>query len=325
MTTIQDVARAAGVSTATVSRVLNGNAEVNLEMAARVTATVQQLGYRPNGVARNLRRRTASVWGLIISDVESSYFTTLVRGVEDLARANGFSVVVCNSQDDPEQEARYIEVALAEQMAGVILSPARSTSDISELIARGIPVVTIDRRLDDQIAAAVVVDNAAAAHNATLHLLDNGYRRVACVTGPQHVSTAVERLAGYRDALRARGIPREAALEQIENYREDGGYRAVERLMTSARPPDAFLLANGLLTVGALRALHAGGYSIPAEVGVVGFDDTPWAQVTLPPLTTVAQPTDALGRAAAEFLLAKGAPMTRTFPTELIVRQSSTR
>lgn len=323
MTTMQDVARVAGVSTATVSRVLNRNADVNREMAARVTAAVKQLDYRPNGAARNLRRRTASVWGLIISDFESSYFTTLVRGVEDVARANGFSVVVCNSRDDPAQEAEYIKVALAEQMAGVILSPARPDSDISELTARGIPVVTIDRRLGTEIASAVVVDNVAAARNATLHLLANGYCRIACVTGPQHISTAVERLQGYREALEDSNFLPDPSLEQIENYREDGGFRAVERLMASDRPPDAFLLANGLLTVGALRALHAGGHSIPDEVGVVGFDDTPWAQVTQPPLTTIGQPTESVGRVAAELLLERNTLVTRTLATQLIVRSSS--
>jgi len=325
MTTMQDVARAAGVSTATVSRVLNGRPDVNPELAARVTATVQELGYRPNGVARTLRRRVASVWGLIVSDVESSYFTSLVRGVEAVARANGYSVVVCNSQDDPGTEAAYLEVALAEQMAGVIISPARPDSDISPLLARGVPVVAIDRRLAQGATSAVVVDNVAAARRATLHLLDAGYRRVACVTGPEHVSTAVERLRGYRDALHDRGLEADPALERVENYRVDGGRRAVRELAALPEPPDALLLANGLLTVGALSALHELGIAVPEEMGVVGFDDSPWAEVTRPPLTTVAQPTDALGRAAAELLLRPGAPVVRTLDTDLIVRGSSTR
>lgn len=322
---MQDVARAAGVSTATVSRVLNGRPDVNPELAARVTATVQELGYRPNGVARTLRRRVASVWGLIVSDVESSYFTSLVRGVEAVARANGYSVVVCNSQDDPGTEAAYLEVALAEQMAGVIISPARPDSDISPLLARGVPVVAIDRRLAQGATSAVVVDNVAAARRATLHLLDAGYRRVACVTGPEHVSTAVERLRGYRDALHDRGLEADPALERVENYRVDGGRRAVRELAALPEPPDALLLANGLLTVGALSALHELGIAVPEEMGVVGFDDSPWAEVTRPPLTTVAQPTDALGRAAAELLLRPGAPVVRTLDTDLIVRGSSTR
>ncbi len=324
MTTMQDVARAAGVSTATVSRVLNGR-DVNPEMAARVAAVVRELGYRPNGSARTLRRRVAAVWGLIVSDVESSYFTSLVRGVEAVARAQGYSVVVCNSQDDPEIEAAYLDVALAEQMAGVILSPARPDSDVSALVARDVPVVSIDRRLATGATSAVVVDNAAAAYRATAHLLDAGYRRVACVTGPQHISTAVERLQGYRDALRDRGAAADPALERIENYRVDGGRRAVRALAALPDPPDALLLANGLLTVGALSALHELDLEIPTQVGVVGFDDSPWAEVTRPPLTTVVQPTDALGRAAAELLLAPGPPVVRTLDTELVVRGSTTR
>lgn len=325
MITIQDVARAANVSTATVSRVLNGRDSVNPEMTVRVIETVKRLGYRRNGVARNLRRRTASVWGLIISDVESSYFTGLVRGVEDVARENGFSVVVCNSHDEVAQEAAYIEVIIAEQMAGVIMSPSRPDSDISELTQRGIPVVTIDRRLSTPASSSVVVDNVAAARRATIHLLDNGYRRIACVTGPQHISTAVERLVGYRLALEERGIPRVADLERFANFREDGGYAAVEVLLALEERPDALLLGNGLMTVGALRALHERGCSVPSEIGVVGFDDSPWAQVTDPPLTTVSQPAGAVGRVAAKLLLAGAPTKQRVLATDLIVRSSSTR
>jgi LacI family transcriptional regulator len=325
MTTIQDVARAAGVSTATVSRVLNAQGSVNAEMASRVMAAVGELGYRPNGVARNLRRRVAPVWALLISDLESSYFTSLVRGVEAVARANGYSVLVCNSQDDLDLEADYLSVAIAEQAAGVIISPARPETDIAELIARGIPVVTIDRLLRSHAVSAVVVDNVDAARTATAHLLDRGYERVACVTGPQHISTAVERLEGYRRALRDRAIPIDPALERVENYREDGGYRAVEAFLALPEPPDAVLATNGLLAVGAFRALHDRGTAVPGEVGIVGFDDSPWAEVTDPPLTTIAQPTEELGRAAAELLLAGGDPVVRTLGARLVVRRSSLR
>ncbi|WP_427175289.1 LacI family DNA-binding transcriptional regulator [Arthrobacter sp. 92] len=325
MTTIYDVAREARVSTATVSRVLNGRV-VRAELRARVMTAVEDLGYTPNGVARNLRRQTGSVWMLIISDVESTYFTSLVRGVESVASENGYSVVVCNSHDDPELEARHIEVALAEQMAGVILSPSRPDTDVSRLSGRRVPVVTIDRRLAAQATSTVLVDNHAAAEAATSHLLDGGYKRIGCITGPRQISTAVERLEGYRRALAARGLELDAALELMENYREDGGYRGINALLALPEPPDAVLACNGLLAVGALRALHDRGVAIPRDFGIVGFDDSPWSQVTNPPLTTVAQPTDALGRKAAELLLApEKLVSTHMLSTELIVRGSSRR
>jgi LacI family transcriptional regulator len=327
MTTIHDVARHAAVSVATVSRVVNRRDGVNTEMAARVASSVKELGYTPNNVARSLRRRTGSVWALIVSDVASSYFTSLVRGVEAVARASGFSVVVCNSQEDVEQEARYIEVVLSEQMAGVIISPAQPSTDISRLIGRNVPVVTIDRKLDETLVSAVVIDNMVAAANATAHLLDGGFQRIACITGPAHISTAVERLDGYRLALRQHDIDLDASLEKVENYREDGGYRAVEQLLALEDPPDALLTGNSLLTVGAMRALHDRGIAVPTQIGIVGFDDNPWLQVTQPPLSAVAQPADALGRRAAELLLQGSAVPASTIvlSARLVVRASSRR
>jgi LacI family transcriptional regulator len=327
MTTIHDVAKHAGVSAATVSRVLNGRNDVNPEMASQVIQSVKTLGYRRNGVARSLRRRTGTVWALIISDVESSYFTSLVRGVETVARTNGFSVVLCNSRDDVELEAQYIEVALSEQMSGVILSPARPDTDISRLIEQNVPVVTIDRRLDHPLVNAVVIDNVDAAAIATSHLIEGGFMRIACITGPTHISTAIERLEGYRLALKQHGLAATPHLEKIENYREDGGYRAVEQLLSLPQPPDALLTANGLLTVGAMRALHDRGIIVPDQMGIVGFDDSPWLQITQPPLSAVEQPADQLGRRAAQLLLNSrpADPSTNVLSATLVIRASSRR
>lgn len=296
-------------------------------MVTRVTAAAKALGYRPNGVARSLRRRTGTVWALIISDVESSYFLSLVRGVEDVARSNGFSVVICNSRDDVELEAQYIDVALSEQMSGVILSPAQPDSDVSRLIDRNIPVVTIDRRLAHELASSVVIDNVVAASNATAHLIEGGFRRIACITGPRHISTAVERLEGYRLALRQHGVTPDPDLERVENYHQDGGYRAVEELLALPDPPDALLVTNGAMTVGAMLALHDVGIAVPDQMGIVGFDDSPWLQITQPPLSAVNQPADALGRRAAELLLhpAESHPTSAVLAADLVIRSSSRR
>lgn len=329
MATIYDVARRAAVSPATVSRVLNRRESVNAEMAERVHAAVAALGYRPNSVARSLRRQAAPVWAVVISDIENPHFTSLVRGVEDVARANGKSVVLCNSDEDLAEEAQYLDVALAAQMSGVIISPASDRrTDVSALLARGIPVVTIDRRLRNSPVSSVVVDNSRGARGATRHLLAAGYQRVACITGPLTTSTARQRLAGYRQALREAGVPFDDRLVRVSDYKEAGGYASATDLLAAGRPPDALFVTNSLMTVGSLEAMSDLGIRVAQDVGIVGFDDNPWARLMRPALSTVAQPTNDIGRHAAELLLTgTGAQpaVALTLPTSLIARESSRR
>ena len=331
MSTIYDVARLASVSPATVSRVLNERGDVNPELAARVRHSVAMLGYRPNVVARNLRRQVAAVWALIISDIENPHFTSLVRGVEDVARATGHSVVLCNADEDLDKERSYVDVALAERMAGVLISPASDReSAIAPLLEKGVPVVTIDRRLQSSPVNAVVVSNRLGAQEATTHLLANGYERIACVTGPMRTTTAAQRLGGYRKALSMAGVVADRSLVQVADYKESGGYAATRALLDRDDPPDALFVANGLMTMGALQCLQDCGIDVPNELGIVGFDDRPWARLLRPALTTVAQPTYDLGRTAAQMLVDlvadPQAPVrTVTLPTTLVVRDSSRR
>lgn len=331
MPTIYDVARLAAVSPATVSRVLNDRSDVNPDMARRVRESVQQLGYRPNGVARNLRLKVAAVWALIISDIENPHFTSLVRGVEDGARASGHSVVLCNSDEQLERERRYVDVALAERMAGVVISPSSDReSALGPLLDAGVPVVTIDRRLRNSPVSSIVVANKRGAHEATRHLMEGGYRRIACVTGPLRTSTAAQRLAGYLGALAEAGVVADPDLVRIADFKEVGGADAVRSLLQLRKPPDAIFSANSLMTMGALGALADAGIRVAHDIGVVGFDDLPWARLMHPALTTVAQPTYEIGRSAADMLLERAgrpdAPVrTVTLPTRLVVRESSQR
>ncbi|MFI7129330.1 LacI family DNA-binding transcriptional regulator [Nonomuraea sp. NPDC050153] len=325
---IQDVARHAGVSAATVSRVLNGHTTVNPELAARVHAAVRELGYRPNGVARNLRRRQTTLWAVLVSDVGNSFFTSLVRGVEDGGRQFGYSVVLCNTDENRAREAEYIAVALADNMAGVIISPADDSTDISDLVAAGTAVVTIDRELAETEVDAVLVDNEKGAESATAHLLESGYRRIACITGPRRTSTAMQRLRGYQRALRAFGLQQDRALIRHADFREEGGYSAMGALLDEGVEVDAVFAANNLMTVGAVECLMERGVPIPARVGVIGFDDIPWARLFRPALSTVSQPTYELGRAAAQLLADRienpARPVARmVLQTELHPRESS--
>ncbi|HEY0639067.1 MAG TPA: LacI family DNA-binding transcriptional regulator, partial [Pseudonocardiaceae bacterium] len=203
MPTISDVAAMAGVSTATVSRALNGKSSVSPELVVRVTDAARALGYQPNGPARNLRRQETAVLALIISDVENPFFTAIARGVEDVAHGKGYSVVLCNSDENADKERRYIDVAIQERVAGVILSPTGTATTVDLLVASGTPVVAVDRPLPDREGDTVLVDTRQAARAATGHLIDQGYECVGIVTGPAGVRTADDRLDGYRDALRA--------------------------------------------------------------------------------------------------------------------------
>jgi LacI family transcriptional regulator len=329
--TIYDVAAKAGVSAATVSRVLNGSGAVSSNLTERVQAAVEELKYRPNGVARNLRRRATTVWGLIISDIGNPFFTAMVRGVEDAALEAGYSLVLCNSDDVLDKEGRYIQVALAEQMAGVIITPAsEAQSDLTPLLARGIPVVAVDRRLSRHDVDTVVGDNIRGARLAIEHLLESGCRRIACITGPTQTTTAQERLEGYRQAIAAAGLKVDKSLIMVENFKEDGGYAGAERLLALDHPPDGLFVANNLMTVGALEAVMDVGVDIPQDLLVVGFDDIPWARLTHPRLTTVHQPTYDMGRDAGRLLAARlrgdaGPARTVVLSPALKIRESSVR
>lgn len=303
MSTISDVARSAGVSPATVSRVFNGG-RVSPERIARVRAAAAELGFSPNRVARSLRMQRASVIGLVIPDIENPFFTSLARGVEDAALRTTLSVVLCNTDEDVEKEARYLDIALAEQMAGVIVAAAsRRRSDFSALAARNMPVVAVDRRPRAAEVDAVMVDNQHGGEEATAHLLERGYRDIACITGPAGASTSEDRLAGYRAAMRDAGKADDwiRAYTRHADFRVDGGRTAMEELLALPHRPDAVFVTNNLMTVGALQALREAGVE-PPSFGILSFGDVPWASLVRPPLTTVQLPSYDLGVAAASLL-----------------------
>jgi LacI family transcriptional regulator len=331
MVTIKEVARAAGVSPATVSRALNGRARVDPGLVSRVQAVAAQLGYRPSRVARNLRRRQTSVWGMVISDIRNPFFTDLVRAVEDVASTAGYSLVLCDADEDVTKEAGYLDLVVAERMAGAIVSPASpGASDLRPLVAHEIPVVLVDREVESPALDTVLVDNRRGARDAVDHLITNGYQRIACVTGPECTTTGAERLAGYRDALERAGRAFDPALVRSANFRERDGFAATRSLLELQPAPDALFVANNLMTLGALGAIEEAGWRIPTQIAVVGFDDMPWARLVRPALTTVAQPTYALGQETARLLLRRvqgdqSPPRRVMLATTLNVRGSSVR
>ncbi|HEY9522253.1 MAG TPA: LacI family DNA-binding transcriptional regulator [Thermopolyspora sp.] len=301
MSTIYEVAASAGVSPATVSRVFNG-VNVSEEKSRRVREAASALNFTPNRTARSLRRQNSEVIALVIPDIENPFFTSMARGVEDVAQAAGYSVVLCNTDDDHGKEAKYLSIAVSENMAGGILAAASDRSDVGALIAKGRPIVAVDRSPHGFAVDAVTVDNFSGGRAATKALLDQGYSRVACITGPADVETAQQRSAGWRQAVTAHGAPDSDAYLRYSDYRQGGGRDAMRDLLGMAVPPDAVFVTNNLMSVGALQVLAESGLT-PPTVGVAVFGDLPFAALAPTGITVVHLPARQLGVTAATLLL----------------------
>jgi len=260
------------------------------------------LSYTPNRAARTLRTRSSEVIALVIPDIENPFFTALARGVEDTARAAGYSVVLCNTDDDVRREAHYLEIAVLENMAGVIIAAASDKSDLGPLLALSRAVVAVDRGPHGFDIDAVMVDNRSGGRAATRALVEQGYERIACITGPADVETAQYRADGWRDALKAAGrsSPREYLVHA--NYRVDGGREAMAGLLAIETPPDAVFVSNNLMSVGALQVLYESGLT-PQAFGLAAFGDLPFAAFAPAGLTVVHVPARNLGITAAQMLV----------------------
>lgn len=326
--TIQEVAAEAGVSPATVSRVLNSKDTVGEDLVARVNAAVERLDYRPNGPARSLRRQISDVWVVVVPDIENPFFTSVVRGLEDAAHEARKATVLCNSDGDLAKERSYIDWAIAERAAGVVIAAAEQRrSDVQPLREAGIPVVAVDRRLRDAAVDAVLVDNIAGARAATTHLMEAGAERIACITGPENATTAVERREGWAQALGDRAAD---DLVIHSDYRRTGGASAMRELLERDQIPDAVFVANNLMTVGALDAIAESSLRLRDDILLVAFDELPWSTYQTPTLSAVAQPAAEMGRAAGQLLRERSAAPDSAARTIILqptlhVRQSSTR
>jgi len=300
--TIYDVARRAGVSAATVSRVFNG-ISVSPARADAVHKAAAELGFVRNRNARRLRTSLSEIVAMMVPDIENPFFSVMTRAVEDVVRAEGYSVMLCNTDEDFDREQTYLRVAVAETVAGVIVVPSSDAIDLNPVIERGLPVVCVDRRAPGYDVDTVVADNLDASAQATMLLFDAGYRRIACVTGPEHVETADERLAGWAAAVR-RGTGRDAdpGLIRRARYTVEDGERATHDLLGLPDPPDAFFAANNRLAAGILRVLSGRG-QLPPTIGVVSFGGLPL--VLLAPLGVLVTnlPARDLGLEAARLLL----------------------
>lgn len=296
---MSDIAERAGVSAATVSRVLADLPTVQPHYRERVLRTVEELGYRPNKLGKYLRLQRAETIGIVVSDVENPHFTEMVRKVEDAAYRRGWRVLLCNTDEKADKQRSYLEVLSDERVSGVILSTTNPEgAEIAQLLDSGIPVVAFDRTVDDSRADAIVSASGYAARLATEHLLRSGHRRLGFVGGPINTETGADRLEGYEQAMRTAGL---APSWADGEFRIEGGEAATETLLRE-ESPTALVVANNLMTIGALRALGSRRLRVPEDVALVAIDDPFWAELILPPLTTLAQPVRQMADAAVEFL-----------------------
>jgi len=298
---LREVAQAAKVSPATVSRVLNGSTKVRADYRRRVLEAVDRMDYRPNRLAQNLRRQKAEMIGVVVSDIENPHFSEAVRVIEDAAYRAGYRMLLCNTDETPEKQRTYLEMLADERVLAAIISPAdRKGAGVRSLLDLGIPVVCFDREIDDPRVDAVVCDNVEGLRRATEHLIWLGHERIAYLGGRLDVETGAERLEGYTTTMRAAAL---IPFPLNGDFRADAAERAVEQLLATSPPPTALLVANNLMTLGALRAIRRTGVSVPTDLALVAVDDPPWAELIDPPLTTVAQPVRALADTAMRLAL----------------------
>jgi LacI family transcriptional regulator len=330
MTTITEVARRAGVSAMTVSRVVNRSGYASPATRARVEQAIAELGYVPNAVARHLRSKRSKTIALVVSDITNPFFTTIARGVEDAAAPRGYAVMFANTDESESEEIEYLRMLAQRQIDGVLLVPAGSSAAPFRLLhGQEIPVVVIDRRVVARKVDEVRCDSEQGAYELVRHLIGLGHTRIAVITGRRNISTSTDRVVGYERALREAGLPISPELVAYDSFSLEAGYRQARRILETEPRPTAIFATNNFLAFGALRALREADLRIPGDLSLVTFDDLPAGWHDDPFLTVLAQPAYELGRRATELLLGRlegERPAKRQvvlLPGELIVRRSS--
>lgn len=328
--TLLDVAAAAGVSVATASRAINAQPNVSPQTRARVLAAAEQLRFQPSHAARTLRTQRARVIGLIVPDISSIFYATALRAAEHTLRRQGYTLFITDTEEEAQLEAEAVEALLTHRVAGLILAPTGGPAKPLRraLLRHPVPLVTIDNRVEDLDADAVLLDNIAGTRVLTNHLIDHGHRRIAHLGGLTRETSGAERLAGYRAALSEAGLRDDPALICEGDWSQEAGSRLMAELLALPVPPSAVVVASHSMVVGALLALRAAGKRVPDDVALVCFDDTPSGPVMDPPLTALESQDYDLGRLAAEMLLARlRSPDSRggyevRLPARLLVRRS---
>jgi DNA-binding LacI/PurR family transcriptional regulator len=327
--TIKDVARESGVNVSTVSRALNGGYGVHSDTRELVVAVAERLRYRPNRVARGLVTGRSHSLALVISDIRNLFFAEVARGAEDAAYAAGYDLVLCNSDLDPEKQMLYVQSLLEKRVDGILMNSvaALSRKQQEQLAGCGVPIVLLNRSADRTVFSTVSADNEGGGALAAEYLLRLGHRRVAHLTGPRHHGNMTERARGFLRAMQ--GVRR--AAQPVVLYGENsfrGGAVLAKKLIEQHPAVTAIFMGNDIMAFGAMSAIHEAGRRIPDDISLVGFDNVELSTISYPPLTTIHQPKQEIGKAAVEILLRLAGngenrvPEHRIFGVHLVERQS---
>ena len=330
--TIRDVALRAGVSIAAVSRALNQSGYVSGEIKQRVHEAVQELHYRPHNSARGLKLQRTNTIGLVLADITNPFYAELAAGVLSSAKKWGYHVILATMDEEPAQEEEYLNVLMEKRVDGILaVATGQNVRLWREAIELGIKVVLVDRKIASlPDADAVLLDNVKGGYDATAYLTALGHRRIGIMSGPLSTTTGQGRLQGYYKALEEAALSIDPELVQMVSFKRKSGIQAIEQLLALRKPPTAIFATNNLIGETAMFALRERGIQIPKEISLIMFDDVPWASLTIPALTVVAQPISLLGKYAVEQLMQRlqhpDVPIsegrTIVLEPELIVRES---
>jgi DNA-binding LacI/PurR family transcriptional regulator len=304
--TLRNVAESANVSVTVASRVVGNYGYVSLEKKKRVLKIAKELGYTPNILARSLKTYTSFCIGVVIADITTSFFNLLVRGADDVARQNGYHLIICNSDESPKKEKDHLEELSSRKVDGIILCPTeKNIHQLKKITRAGMPLVLVDRKLKEIDAVSITVDNSLGAMEGVNHLIQHGYRRIGLIKGLPGISALEERFLGYKQALHAAGIPLDQELIRYGEFNAVASRKAALELLQLKKPPDAFFIASEAMIVGTILAIRERNLRIPEDIGIVGFDDPLWAPLLDPPLTTIRQPSYSVGTIAAQKLISQ--------------------
>jgi LacI family transcriptional regulator len=326
--TLHDLANELNLSIATISRALSRPEDVAPPTRQRVLAAVHRHGYTPNGTRRSLRTQQTRTIGIIISDIRNFFCAAVVKAIEDEARANGYTVLICNADEDGAKEEAALQLLLDRKVSGVINCSTGANLDLLRAFQKsGAVLVDLDRESGLTNVDTVVVDNRRGAELATQHLVQLGHHQIATIAGPQHLSNARGRLAGFEDALRDHQIRVKKEYLQFGNFLQESGYQCAKKLFSLRHPPTAVFVANMEMAAGVIAYIREKGITIPEQISIVSFDDSFWARYMDPPLTVISQPMEKMGKSTMDLLLAQlrgGKPaQTLVFAPELVVRHST--
>ena len=305
--TLKDIARKVGVHPSTVSRVLNSkNQSLRIPESTRkrIIQAAKEMNYQPNEMARGLRLKKTHTIGLVVPDISNPFFSYIAKSIELEADKKGYSVIICNSDENQDKEINSIELLRKRRCDGIIIAPVQDTSQhFKALKKEKYPFVFVDRQFEDFEANTVVTDNYRDAYRAVDYLIQLKHRKIGFISGRRGIYTIRGRLAGYKAALNAYSIPFIEEYRSGEGFSAESGYEATRQILSLAERPSALLVSGNLITIGALQAIHEMKLSIPADMSVIGFCDSPGVAVYQPPLTTIAHPLSQIGKEAFSLLV----------------------